>query len=417
MRTIRFAPLLLLLLGAAPARLDQPPSGPGATLALPPPGATNSASNSSNPIGWPAGRTPQAPPGFVVETYARLPSARQMLVLDNGDVLVAQSNGESSGSPNRVTVLRGINPDGSAARAFTLATGLANPFGLAVAGGFLFVADTAVVHRWPFHVGQTRVDGPGQTIFTMPGGGESTYGHWTRNLTLAPDGKSLFVSVGSSSNIADSGIARERGRAAIWRIGLDGSGARVFAGGLRNPVGTAIQPETHALWTVVNERDGLGDNLPPDYLTHVDDGGFYGWPWRYYGRHDARVRIPEPTYATASRVPDYALGAHTASLGLLFYRGQAFPLAWRGAFVGQHGSWNRARLSGYRVAFLPFEHGQPAARPLTDFLTGFVADADEATVYGRPVGLAEMKDGSLLVADDAGNRVWRVRWAGNVAAR
>ncbi len=410
MRPILVA-LAPLALAAAPA-IEQPPSGPSATLTLPAPGATASASNSSNPIGWPQGRTPIAPPGFKVSAFAKLASPRSLLVLANGDVLVGQATGDHDGSPNRVTLLRGLKADGSAAQVFAFATGFDNPFGLATAGGYVFIADTQVVRRWPFRVGQTMVSGPGQVIMRLPGAQASTYGHWTRSLVVAPDGKSLFVGVGSASNIADGGMAKERGRAAIWRVGLDGSGARVFAGGLRNPIGTAFAPGTGELWAVVNERDGLGDNLPPDYLAHVVDGDFYGWPWRYYGRVDTRVGPPAPAFAAQSRVPDYALGAHTASLGLMFYKGSAFPAEWRGAFIGQHGSWNRARLSGYRVAFVPFEGGRPEARPLRDFLTGFVADPAEATVYGRPVGVAQMTDGSLLVADDAGGRVWRVAWVG-----
>ena len=409
---MRNAFLALALIAAAPVRLEQPPSGPAATLRLPAPGSTASASNSSNPVGWPAGRTPVAPPGFMVEAFAKLPTPRFIHVLPNGDVLVAQANGESDSpaNPNRVTLLRGLRPDGSAAATIPFATGLNNPFGIAHAGGFIFIADTERVRRWPYQPGQTRVSGPGQTIMTLPGGG--TFGHWTRALTVSPDQRSLYVSIGSASNIADGGMARERGRAAIWRIGLDGSGARIFAGGLRNPIGTAFEPASGALWTVVNERDGLGDDLPPDYLARVVDGGFYGWPWRYYQRVDSRVRVPAPSFSASARLPDYALGAHTGSLGLAFYTGRAFPPAWRGAFIGQHGSWNRARLSGYRVAFVPFEGGQPAKQPLRDFLTGFVADPAEAKVYGRPVGVAPMLDGSLLVADDAGDRVWRVRWAG-----
>jgi glucose/arabinose dehydrogenase len=403
--------LSLLVLAAAPA-LVQPPSGPSSSLVLPPPGATPSTANSSNAIGWPEGRAPTAPPGFAVTAYAKLESPRSLLVLANGDVLVGQATGEHEGSPNRVTLLRGLRPNGSAAQTLTFATGFDNPFGLAMAGGYVFIADTKTVRRWPFRVGQSRVNGPGQVIMRLPGAQASTYGHWTRSLVAAPDSKSLFVGVGSSSNIADHGMAAEEGRAAIWQVGLDGAGARIFAGGLRNPIGTAFVPGTNDLWAVVNERDGLGDNLPPDYLAHVVDGGFYGWPWRYYGRVDARVKPPAPAFAAQARVPEYALGAHVASLGLLFYRGAAFPAEWRGAFIGEHGSWNRAHLSGYRVAFVPFTAGRPAAQPLKDFLTGFVADPAEASVYGRPVGVAEMTDGSLLVADDAGGRVWRVAWTG-----
>ena len=415
-----FAPLLsaaLLIVAALPGHaepLRQPPSGPSTTLRLPQPGATPSTSNSSNAIGWPAGRTPIAPPGFVVEAYAKLPDARFLHLLPGGDVLVAQANGDADGGPGRVTLLRGVRTDGAAALSVPFATGLRNPFGIAHAGGFVFIADSDRVRRWPWRPGQTQVTGPGTTIFTMPPGG--TFGHWTRGLVASPDGKALYVSIGSASNIAENGMARERGRAAIWRVNIDGTGARIFAGGLRNPIGTAFEPTTGELWAVANERDGLGDNLPPDYLAHIVDGGFYGWPWRYYGIHDTRVKPPEPPVARQSRVPDYALGAHTASLGLLFYTGQAFPARYRGgAFIGQHGSWNRAALSGYRVAFLPFSGGKPANQPLEDFLTGFVADAANSEVYGRPVGVATMADGTLLVADDAGGRVWRVRPTGGPA--
>ena len=278
---------------------------------------------------------------------------------------------------------------------------------MALVGDELYVANTDGVVRFPYREGQTRIDAPGELILPLPAGGYNN--HWTRNIIASPDGQKLYVSVGSASNVGEYGMDEEIRRANILEINPDGSGEKVFASGLRNPNGMDWAPETGALWTAVNERDGLGDDLVPDYITSVRDSGFYGWPYSYYGQNEDPRRAGErPDLVARAIVPDYALGSHTASLGLVFYDGDSFPERYRGgAFIGQRGSWNRSEFSGYKVVFVPFDGGQPSGAP-EDFLTGFIADPERGEAYGRPVGLALLPDGSLLVADDAGNTVWRV---------
>jgi glucose/arabinose dehydrogenase len=394
---------------------------------LPAPYATPSAVKFSTVVGWPEGRTPTAASGFRVSRFAGgLSSPRWLHVLENGDVLVAESmtappkdlppdqvagleRSKSVGpSANRITVLRDTDHDGTPEARSVFLSGLNQPFGMAHLEGTLYIANTDGLMRYPYMDGQTRLDARGQKLLDLPAGGYNN--HWTRNVVVRPDGSKLYVSVGSATNVDEEGIdAKDSRRAAILEVNPDGTGMRVFASGLRNPNGMDFAPGTNDLWTVVNERDGLGDDLVPDYLTRVRDGGFYGWPYAYFGRNeDPRRKGARPDLVAKAIVPDYPLGAHTASLGLVFSHGDAFPEHYRtGVFIAQRGSWNRSRFAGYRVVFVPFVNGRPSGR-MEDVLTGFIADESRSEVYGRPVGLAMMPDGSLLVADDAGGTIWRV---------
>jgi glucose/arabinose dehydrogenase len=375
--------------------------------------------------GWTQGQAPTAAPGLKVNVFAaNLKHPRSILVLPNGDVLVAEAltvaqpiaslfdyamystmkRAAAVGvSPNRITLLRDADGDGVAEVRNTFLQGLNQPFGMALLGDTLYVGNTDGVVAFPYAAGATRIAAPGRKLIDFKTGG----GHWTRSLLPSRDGAKLFAGVGSSSNIAESGMAIEEGRAAIHEIDLISGRSRIFASGLRNPVGLAWEPRTGVLWTVVNERDGLGDETPPDYLTSVRDGGFYGWPYCYWGR-TVDDRVPQDPEAVAKAItPDYALGGHTASLGLCWVPAGALPGFPEGMAIGQHGSWNRSTLSGYKVAFAPFADGRPAG-PLRDILTGFLAP-DERSSYGRPVGVALGPDGrSLLVADDVGDVIWRV---------
>jgi len=317
-----------------------------------------------------------------------------------------QSGTVTGDSPNRVTLLRDTDNDGRADERHVLLEGLNQPFGMAYVAPYLYVANTDGVMRFPYETGQTHIKDPGQKIMSLPAGGYNN--HWTRNIIASADKKRLLVSVGSASNAAEYGMKEEARRANILSIDLDGKNEKVYGAGLRNPNGMAFEPETGALWTAVNERDNLGDDLVPDYITSVQPGGFYGWPYSYWGKNrDPRVEGGDDLVARAI-VPDYAMGNHTASLGLTFYTAEAFPSRYRGgAFVGQRGSWNRSKFSGYKVAFVPFKNGVPAG-PVEDFLTGFMPDANTGDTYGRPVGVAVDARGGLLVADDTGNTVWRV---------
>jgi len=312
-------------------------------------------------------------------------------------------------SANRITLLRDADRDGRVEARETFAANLNLPFGMWQHADHLYVANTDAVVRFRYRAGDRQVSGQGEKILDLPAGGYNN--HWTRNIIGSADGSKIYVSVGSQTNVDEEKLdAKEPRRAAILEANADGSGMRQFATGLRNPNGMDWAPGTTTLWTVVNERDLLGDDLVPDYLTSVREGAFYGWPYSYYGQHeDPRHKGARPDLVARAVAPDYALGPHTASLGLHFYRGRAFPEAWRGAFIGQHGSWNRSSFSGYKVIHVPFRNGRPAGPP-RDFLTGFIASP--TTVRGRPVGVAELPDGSLLVADDAGNCVWRVRTIG-----
>ncbi len=379
-------------------------------------------------VGWPAGATPTAAQGLAVSAYATgLDHPRWLYVLPNGDVLVAESNGPSSaqddggiagwirkrvmtmagaGTPSadRITLLRGIGADGMAQTRSVLVRGLHSPFGMALVGSNLYVANTDAIVRFPYSAGDTQIAAPGVKVLDLPDG---PGGHWTRDLIASRDGSRLFVTVGSASNIAEDGMDKEVGRAAVHEFDLASGHSRIFASGLRNPNGLAWEPHSGALWVAVNERDELGSDLVPDYMTSVRDGGFYGWPYSYYGQHvDERVQPRRPDLVASAIVPDYALGPHTASLGLTFYSANALGDRYAGgAFVGQHGSWNRNPRSGYKVIFVPFADGHPAGLP-EDVLSGFLSADGQA--YGRPVGVAVDRTGALLVADDVGNVIWRV---------
>jgi glucose/arabinose dehydrogenase len=377
---------------------------------LPAPYSTPPAAKAPKVVGWPANKTPTAPPGFVVTAYAQdLANPRWLLVLPNGDVLVAEPRrSRSADVENRVTLLRDADGDGAAEQRFTLIEGLNRPFGMLLRRDRLYVACTDAVWSYSFLVGQTRVNAAPRKLFDLPAGVRNN--HWTRNLATDPDEKRLYVAVGSATNVDEERIdEKQPHRAAILSARWDGSDLGVFASGLRNPVGMAFEPASGKLWTVVNERDMLGDDLVPDYLTEVRKGAFYGWPYSYFGKHeDPRKQGERPDLVASAVVPDLALGAHTAPLGLAFYQARAFPGRFQGgAFIGQHGSWNRSQFAGYRVVFVPFEDGRPSG-PMQDFLTGFIKDEAASEVYGRPGGVAVARDGSLLVADDAGKTIWRV---------
>jgi glucose/arabinose dehydrogenase len=379
--------------------------------------------------GWADGERPVAAPGFAVERFAAgLDHPRALYVLPNGDVLVAETNappseakglrawlmkrvkkqaGGATPSANRIRLLRDVDGDGAAELNTVFAEGLHSPFGIALVGEALYVANTDSVVRFAYREGDTRVEGP-TPVAQLPAGPINR--HWTRDLAAAPGSARealLYVSVGSNSNVAERGLAEEQGRALIFELDPATGRLREYATGLRNPNGLAWHPATGALWTVVNERDELGDDLVPDYLTSVEEGAFYGWPYSYFGAHvDPRVEPQAPELVARAVVPDYALGTHTAPLGLAFYEGELFPARYaEGAFIGLHGSWNRAQLSGYKVIFVPFRDGRPAGPP-EEVLTGFVDARGEAR--GRPVEVAIDDRGALLVADDVGNCVWRV---------
>ncbi|MEQ1805020.1 MAG: sorbosone dehydrogenase family protein [Burkholderiaceae bacterium] len=374
--------------------------------------------------GWAPGQTPRAAPGLQVNAFATgLKHPRWIHVLPNGDVTVAEAllqpgpvksvfgyamlstmrrAAAVGASPNRITLLRDADGDGVAETRETLLEGLRQPFGMALLGDTFYVGNTDGVLAFPYSSGAKRIVAPGKRLATFKPGG-----HWTRSLLASPDGRKLYVGVGSLSNIGESGLDVEAGRACIYEIDLASGVSRVFASGLRNPVGLAWEPRSAALWTVVNERDGLGDETPPDYLSSVVEGGFYGWPYCYWGQ-TVDDRVPQDPAAVAKAItPDYALGGHTASLGLCWLPAQTLPGFPEGMAIGQHGSWNRSTLSGYKVVFVPFESGRPSGPP-RDILSGFLAP-DEAESYGRPVGVAIGPDGiSLLIADDVGDVIWRV---------
>jgi glucose/arabinose dehydrogenase len=405
-----------------------PEAGYGPSPQLPPPDPTwLPVVNIATATGWPEGRTPQAAPGFAVVAFATdLDHPRWLYVLPNGDVLVAESNrppkedptlrdrimgvvqdwaGAGVSSADRITLLRDADGDGSAELRTAFLEDLHSPFGMALIGGDLYVANTDAVVRFPYEEGQTEIRTAGTRVVDLPAGPINH--HWTKNILASPDGQKLYATVGSNSNVAENGMDNEVDRAAIHEIDLATGTRRLFASGLRNPNGLDWQPRSGALWTAVNERDEIGDDLVPDYMTAVQDGGFYGWPYSYFGQHvDARVEPPRPDLVARAIVPDYALGAHTASLGLVFYDGSAFPERYAGGvIIGQHGSWNRSEPTGYKVIFVPFADGQPAGPP-EDLLTGFLAENGDA--FGRPVGVAVDARGAVLVADDVGNVIWRI---------
>ncbi len=384
--------------------------GPSDRIQLPQPFATPSARNQSKVIGWPAGRMPTPAPGFEVSIYAEnLDSPRATYVLPNGDVLAVEERREFPGRPdksaNRITLFRDTNKDGKPDLREVFLTGLNMPHGMLLLGDWFYVGNTDSLMRYRYRTGQTRVETRGEKILDLPPGG-----HHTRNLIADPAGRKIYIAIGSANNVdEDNSWEKDTRRAGIVEINPDGSGARVLANGLRNPVGMDWEPQTGALWTVVNERDLLGDDLVPDYMTSVREGAFYGWPYSYYGQNeDPRKKGQRPDLVAKAQKPDYALGSHVAALGLAFYRGSMFPQRYRGgAFIGMHGSWNRSAMVGYKVAFVRFENGKPAGA-IEDVLTGFIANQQAFEAYGRPVGVTVLPDGSLLVADDGGGKIWRV---------
>jgi hypothetical protein len=379
--------------------------------------------------GWPSGGKPVAADGMAVNAFATgLDHPRTVYVLPNGDVLVAESNappkpddakgikgfamkqvqkwaGAGVPSANRITLLRDADGDGAAETRSVFLANLNSPFGMVLVGEDFYVANSDAIMKFPYREGDTKITAPGTKLADLPAG--TINHHWTKDLTASPDGSKLYATVGSNSNAAENGIAAEENRAAVLEVDRASGKWRVFASGLRNPNGPSFQPQSGALWVTVNERDELGNELVPDYMTSVQDGAFYGWPYSYYGQHvDTRVEPQRPDLVAKAIVPDYALGAHTASLGLTFNTGKLFPESMAGgAFIGQHGSWNRKPRAGYKVIFVPFANGKPSGKP-QDILTGFLNDSGDA--QGRPVGVRIDKHGALLVADDVGNTIWRV---------
>lgn len=431
-QTSLFARLVALVGGAAVAIRhsgDGPrPPAYGTMPAIPEPKPQGAIPTLKMPTakGWEGDHKPTPAPGLKVNAFARgLDHPRNICVLPNGDVLIAESMGEegrpstlfdhamhatmkrakaSGKSPNRVTLLRDADGDGTAEERYAYIENVRQPFGMVLIGETLYVGASDAVLAYPYVAGETRIATPGKKLMDLIPGG-----HWTRNLIASQDGTKLYVAVGSLSNIGDAGMAAEENRACIHELDLTTGKSRIFAGGLRNPVGMAYEPMTATLWTVVNERDGLGDETPPDYLTSVVDGGFYGWPYCYWNRV-VDDRVPQDGAKVASaRQPDYALGGHTASLGLCWLPEGTLPGFPSGMAIGQHGSWNRSKLSGYKLAFVEFKDGKPVGMPreiLTDFLS-----PDEKYSYGRPVGVALASDGAVLMADDVGDVIWRVTGA------
>ncbi len=386
--------------------------------------------------GWPPGATPTPAAGLAVNAFATgLDHPRWLYVLPNGDVLVAESNapprsgpegikgflmsivkkkmGAAVPSANRISLLRDADGDGVAELRTVFLENLNSPFGMALVGEMLYVANTDGIVRFPYRTGDTRIAARPELVAPLPAG-PINY-HWTRNILPSRDGGKLFATVGSNSNVAEYGLEQENNRAAILEVDIGTGQTRLYAAGLRNPNGMGFHPQTGQLWTVVNERDEIGSDLVPDYLSTVREGGFYGWPYSYYGQHvDERVEPQRPELVARAIVPDYALGSHVAALGLAFYQGSLFPPQYvNGAFIGQHGSWNRKPKAGYNVVFVPFVDGRPVGKPI-EVLGGFINDDDEA--MGRPVGVVVDKAGAVLIADDVGNVVWRLRPAGTLPA-
>jgi glucose/arabinose dehydrogenase len=428
---MRTAILSLLACVAAGAALAQTyPMGWGPNPALAEPNKTLIPTINVAPVErWKDDEKPVPASGFGVTAYARgLEHPRWLYVLPNGDVLVAETAapakpedakgikgaimkhemkkaGSATESANRITLLRDVDEHGAAKTRGTFIKNLNSPFGMVLVDKDLYIANTDAVVRYPYTEGATSITAAGIKVMDLPAGPINH--HWTKNITASPDGRFLYITVGSNSNAGENGIEKEDGRAAIWEYERASGRSRLYATGLRNAAGMGWEPKTRTLWTVVNERDELGDDLVPDYLTSVKDGAFYGWPYSYFGQHvDTRVKPQRPEMVQKAVMPDYGLGAHTASLGLAFYDAKLFPPSWQGgAFIGQHGSWNRKEFSGYKVVFIPFAEGRPSGPPV-DFLSGFLTRDGKA--HGRPVGVAVDKAGALLVADDVGNVVWRV---------
>ena len=427
-----FCLALLTVTMAACGASEQLPEGAsfGANPTLPEPDTSLIPTVRIAPAkGWSGDKTPKAAEGFSVKAFAsNLDHPRWLHVLPNGDVLVAETNapakpddgqgikgwvmklvmsraGAGVPSANRISLLRDADGDGVAEMRTTFLQNLNSPFGMALVGNNLYVADTDKILRFPYQAGSTQINTAGVKVVDLPAG--TINHHWTKNIIASRDGSLLYATVGSNSNVGENGAENEVDRAAILEVNPATGESRVFASGLRNPNGLAWQPQSSALWTVVNERDELGNDLVPDYMTSVHEGAFYGWPYSYYGQNvDTRVEPPRPDLVAKAIAPDYALGSHTAPLGLAFYSGNLFPARYQGgAFIGQHGSWNRNPRSGYKVIFVPFANGKPTGKP-EDILSGFVDEGGNA--QGRPVGVVVDNTGALLVADDVGNVIWRV---------
>lgn len=430
MKSLRLLPLALLAMACAASAEEatlsvEAGTGPNPQLPPPNPGLLPTV-NIAPAVGWPAGDKPTAAAGTQVSAFATgLDHPRWLYVLPNGDVLVAESNAPKRGegfsvkgwiagkimdragagvaSADRITLLRDSDHDGVVDLRTVFLENLHSPFGMALVGNDFYVANADSLVRFPYQQGQTRINGTPTLVTELPAGLNH---HWTKNVIASPDGSKLYVTVGSNSNVGENGMDIEEGRAAIWEVDPASGNKRLFASGLRNPNGLDWEPRSGALWTAVNERDEIGSDLVPDYITSVKDGGFYGWPYSYYGQHvDERVQPQRPDLVAKAIAPDYALGPHTASLGIRFVRNSALPGMQEGLFVGQHGSWNRKPHSGYKVIFVPFKDGKPNGMPV-DVLSGFLSADSEA--LGRPVDVIEDSQGALLVTDDVGNSVWRV---------
>jgi glucose/arabinose dehydrogenase len=412
----------------SPAQAQSYPVGWGPNPSLPPAQHTVIPTvNVAKADPWPQGTRPTPAPGLAATAYASgLDHPRWLYVLPNGDVLVAETNKPENGpketgikakfqgaaqkkagagvaSPNRITLLRGVGNDGTAATKTVFLQGLNSPFGMTLVGNDLYVANADALWRFPYKTGDTSIAAQGTRVLDLPAGINH---HWTKNVIASPDGKKLYITVGSNSNVAENGMDAEAGRAAIWEYDIAGKTSRVYASGLRNPQGMGFQPQSKTLWVSVNERDEIGNDLVPDYMTSVKDGAFYGWPYSYFGQNvDTRVKPQRPEMVAKAIAPDYALGAHTASLGLTFYDAGLLPQFKNGALVSQHGSWNRKPYAGYQLVFVPFTDGKPSGPP-QNVLNGFLGTDGHA--HGRPVGVAVDKAGAVLLADDVGNTVWRI---------
>jgi glucose/arabinose dehydrogenase len=425
MRKILLFSLIMLLAPPAFAQKeDWQVFGPNPRLASPEPSLVPTV-NVAKAVGWAEGQKPVAAKGLAVNAFAKdLDHPRWIYVLPNNDVLVAETNrppkddegikewlmgqaqnraGAGVESANRITLLRDTDGDGVAELKTSFLENLYSPFGMALIGDTFYVANANSIVKFPYKEGQTNISTKGKKLVDLPAGINH---HWTKNILASKDGSKLYASVGSNSNIGENGMEAEKNRAAIFEVDVKSGKTRLFASGLRNPVGMDWNPVTGELWTAVNERDELGKNLVPDYMTSVKDGGFYGWPYSYFGQNvDERVEPQRPDLVEKALEPDYALGAHTASLGLAFYTGDLMPQFKNGALIGQHGSWNRNPRSGYKLIYVPFRNGKPSGMPV-DILSSFVSDKDEA--YGRPVGVTIDKKGAILMADDVGNVIWRM---------
>jgi glucose/arabinose dehydrogenase len=433
-RRLAPGPLLAVLLGTLglAAQAQQYPVGWGPNPALPEPQHTLIPTlNEAKADPWPQGTHPTPAAGLAATAYGTgLDHPRWLYVLPNGDVLVAETNkpedapketgikakvagmvqkkaGAGVPSPDRITLLRGLDANGAAASKTVFLQGLHSPFGMALVGNNLYVANADALWRFPYKAGATSIEAAGAKVLDLPAGINH---HWTKNVIASPDGRKLYITVGSNSNVGENGMEIELGRAAIWEYDIASGKSRIYASGLRNPQGMSFEPQTKALWVSVNERDELGNDLVPDYMTAVKDGAFYGWPYSYYGQHvDTRVKPQQPDMVAKAVAPDYGLGAHTASLGMSFYDASLLPQYKGGALVSQHGSWNRKPRAGYELVFVPFANGKPSGPP-QEVLKGFLSEDGRA--YGRPVGVAVDKSGAILLADDVGNVVWRITPAG-----